>query len=601
VLWPEHGELKDQMNLWRWLNSWAVPKNERQATLAFFRRPTRKSKSGPGRSGYDPSFDVICFPPTYDPKRLTHPELILDQETLARHYASVPNLLGAIEPRWGSRFSLSIAKRIVRRLARHAAGRLDLDRSLIEKAWFFSVWTEVCTLIPARRLARHLARLAQGELILIPIRSTDIRCLSYWGENGLEPFYLSAALRRLGAKPLLWLTNPVVIADEPPPQSLTLQFSLDPGMWPRAAWPAPTGLGGVALALAGVRGYARLLSQHPLGLKIGTVFRRTLPDATLLVDCAPLPKIALTCEARQIGRQEERIFIYSPRNDELRLDDQFVALIGATSKSAAQRASDLANEFELNEAYVCDHLFFESALIAHAVRARGGAVFLWPHSSNAAHALMYEEGDVAAVRCTTNSSARVWSGRLPDTLCVVQSDLILQPCAGPRASTPGDPLTIVVFASVHALLRMPFVDRRGHEDSYRRLFRALKDMAPQVRILFKPKWESTEWLRGVLGPSIVFEETNSTALELDEPNMIYMTVSYGSTALLEGLGRGIPCMIVREAAVEDYTGIDPAFVPITTVEDVVAQVERCKNPADYDALTRRELIWYAQETNFGSA
>jgi hypothetical protein len=73
-------------------------------------------------------------------------------------------------------------------------------------------------------------------------------------------------------------------------------------------------------------------------------------------------------------------------------------------------------------------------------------------------------------------------------------------------------LTIVIFASVHALQRMPFVDRRGHEDSYRRLFQALTDLAPQARILFKPKWESTEWLRGVVGPSAAFEETTRTPL-----------------------------------------------------------------------------------------
>jgi hypothetical protein len=135
--------------------------------------------------------------------------------------------------------------------------------------------------------------------------------------------------------------------------------------------------------------------------------------------------------------EEERIFIYSARNDGLRLDDQFVDLMGGTTKGAAQRASDLANQLELNEAYVCDHLSFESALIAHAVRARGGEVFLWPHSSNAAHPLMYEEGDVAAVRCTTNSSARVWSARLPGTPCVVQSDLILRPCAARVPQRPG--------------------------------------------------------------------------------------------------------------------------------------------------------------------
>ena len=81
--------------------------------------------------------------------------------------------------------------------------------------------------------------------------------------------------------------------------------------------------------------------------------------------------------------------------------------------------------------------------------------------------------------------------------------------------------------------------------------------------------------------------------------MIYVTVSYGSTALLEGLSRGIPCMIVREVPVEDYTEIDPAFAPIGTVEEIVAQIKRCADPAEYDALTRRELAWYARETTFG--
>jgi len=257
------------------------------------------------------------------------------------------------------------------------------------------------------------------------------------------------------------------------------------------------------------------------------------------VPTAP-PKIVLTCRAHRIGPTKETIFIYSPRNAGLRLDDQFVGLMAATTKDAAQRAFDLGNQFEQNEA--CDHLFFESAVIAQAVRARGGKVFLWPHSSNAGHPLMYAKGDVAAVRCTTNSSARVWSARLPGTPCAVQSNLILQPCSAPRPSTPGAPLTVVIFASVHVLRRMPFVDRRGHEDSYRRLLKARTDLAPQVRALFKPRWKSTEWLRGVVGPSAVFEETTRTPLELDEPNMIFVTVSYGSTALLEGLGRGIPCI-----------------------------------------------------------
>jgi hypothetical protein len=34
------------------------------------------------------------------------------------------------------------------------------------------------------------------------------------------------------------------------------------------------------------------------------------------------------------------------------------------------------------------------------------------------------------------------------------------------------------------------------------------------------------------------------------------------------------------------------------VEEIVAHIKRCTDPAEYDALAQRELAWYARETNF---
>lgn len=87
-------------------------------------------------------------------------------------------------------------------------------------------------------------------------------------------------------------------------------------------------------------------------------------------------------------------------------------------------------------------------------------------------------------------------------------------------------------------------------------------------------------------------------MAIERPNLIYVTVSFGSTALLEGLSRGIPCMIVREFPIEDYTGIDPKFIPVADVKAIVDQIAQCRDLGKLEALARRELAWYARETRF---
>ena len=110
------------------------------------------------------------------------------------------------------------------------------------------------------------------------------------------------------------------------------------------------------------------------------------------------------------------------------------------------------------------------------------------------------------------------------------------------------------------------------------------------------------------GQSAAFEETIAElrCRSLDEPNMIFVTVSATARPppLLEGRwaegSRTVP-LFAKFPSVEDYTAIDPAFAPIGKVAEIVAQIERCKDPAEFDALTWRELVWYARETCFAAA
>lgn len=573
-----------------------------KATLLSFLSQASIDAQNHKGNGSKSAFDLLCLPEDFDARSLTRSELFLDSAAIARHYATVRRPLGAIDPRWGIRFSLNITQRIVRRLARRAAHAAGLDPRLLEKAWFFALWSELCVLVPARHLARHLARVANGELIVIPIASTTFHYLGHWHANAVEPLYLAYELRRRGAHVVLCAAEAVAVSKTPLGTKVTFEFKPHPGCWQKALRTAPETLpqSRSAVVLSGIRSYTQLLAEQPGALKIESPFAPVgvAYDLGLLSERQVPLSMRMSLLPRKMAGAPEALSIFAAPSSKVDLVQQIVACLSSPTQAALSRTLEVIDRYGLDEAHVCDHLFFESAITAYAMRARGGKVILWPHSSNAGNPLMYDEGDVDAIRCTTRSAARAWAARLPKTPCRVQPELIPQPCKEPRSLKSGAPVTVVVFAGAHALSRMPILDRRRHEESYRKLFARLADLRPGVRTIFKAKtiWEPVEWLRDLLGPDIPLEETTLPPLQLDQPNMIFLTVSFGSTALLEGLSRGISCMIVREFPLEDYTGLDPAHIPIGSVDDIIAKIIACRDLKTLDALTRQELAWYVTET-----
>ena len=531
----------------------------------------------------------------------------LDDNAITTHLTQFSQKIGAIDTRWGTRFSLGLARRVSERFGKRFANRLGLPWDTVADAWFFPIWAELCTLVPARHLARRLARTSAGKPVLIPLRSDVARYLPYWDANELLPFYVAATLQRLGTPVAFICTGEEQLRAARTAGSISLRFE------PHEAWashvafdPDRTPQRRQFLVTAGIRGVNHILPGLTARTNIECSFAvaGALPpfDSTIadphysatgmkIKVQAPRPSARLPLPAAYLSGT-------MPHAD---LAEWLVAAIGKKTKAAAIRAAELVSRHKYPEAHVCDHLFFELAIITHAVRAVGGQVVVWPHSSNAVHVEARRAGSIDRINCITHSAAKKWKSRFPDVPCEIHSQLMLRPCAGPRPLMPSSPLTIVIIAGSHSLGRLPVLDQKQHAESYRQLFAGLGDPSCKMRAILKPKppWESSEWLRGIAGPFGAIEETTEPLNRIEAANLLYLSVSFGSTGLLEGLGRGIPCMIVRDFPVEDYTALDRDNFPIGSAEFILSELRRCRDDFAYlEALTERQLEWYKNETDF---
>ncbi len=521
--------------------------------------------------------------------------LVLDDAAFARHLAALHGRVGAMPAHIGSRFTQRAAQRLAARLAARYAARLGMRAEALADAWYFSIWSELCTLIPLRHLARRVAREAAGAVVVIPLAPGPRHYLTFWNPSGLEPFFLAAELRRRG--------TPVAFTSSAPGQSGTMTLRLSP----HPAWKVPTlprperRVGAAAVVPAGMRGVDEALSRIPDPLLVASSFAVPTPcDFGVADPRVELPEVALTLRCAPASILD-RPYALTGDADPASLDlgAWLFDVLGPATAAAAAEARRQVEARGVTEAHVCDHMFWESAIVAHAVREAGGLVTLWPHSSNALHVAARHPGELGRINCATRSASRAWQARFPEVPCTIVSQTILKPCTAPRALTPGQPVTVVVVAGSHSLNRLPVIDHDGHAESYRRLFRGLA-AAPGLRFVCKakPPWESIEWLQSLAGAAPVLDEIDEAPARIDLPNLIYVSVSFGSTALLEGLGRGIPCMIVREIPVEDYTAIGPDVFPVGSVDMVLARLRECRDFSAFRAMTEAQLAWYAQETHF---
>jgi hypothetical protein len=76
-----------------------------------------------------------------------------------------------------------------------------------------------------------------------------------------------------------------------------------------------------------------------------------------------------------------------------------------------------------------------------------------------------------------------------------------------------------------------------------------------------------------------------------------MSISMTSTAILEGIPRGIPGVTVRDVLIDETPYYDPEFVPRLTSDKVVGFIENLNSKAAMDDLRERQRTWFERETD----
>jgi tetratricopeptide (TPR) repeat protein len=538
----------------------------------------------------------------------------LSRQTITRRLGIISERLGAIHTSRGMRSLKRAAWLLAKQYADAYQRSPHLPANVLAQAVQFHFMTELATLLPIRHIARRLAYENVGTPIFVELPSRDIRCLKYWTDNEMEPLFLYVELRRCGANAILVLPEDeehAAIADS---KGFALRFALDLSWERTASLPLTSGAKGrAAIIPAGIRGLDRVIassndshlfpSAHVINPRpysarhqvatitfTDTIYPPDLQDNQLRVAFKSGP--SLICGEKQDAQ------VYVAKDLDLNLFSNLDRLWGETLAQMANAAVDQVDKHAIEEAHVCDHHFLESTLMEHAVVRAGGKITVWPHSTNPVDYKSRCPRDTSRIVCITKSSQQIWKAHLPDVPVEIRSDLMLPAPSVPRQYDPHKPLTVVVIGGGSLMGRLPALSLGRHRESYRQLFLGLQTLGSAVNIVFKPKgvWlETVAWLHRVLNGQVPFQVASTHPLHIDFPNMVFVTVSFGSSALLEGMSRGIPALIVRNFPVADYTTIDTQIVPAKTTGEIIDELRTLASPERWQQMVKAQMEYYRSE------
>ncbi|QXC52257.1 hypothetical protein KHC17_24060 (plasmid) [Agrobacterium salinitolerans] len=562
--------------------------------IKFIKRNTLASDLIKSRPNDD--LKIILFKNNAFPEK--HNKLLfLDRTMMDSLYEESEFRVGSFNPSRGTDIALNISNRLSQWLAKRASANAE-ESTALSMAWLFVVWTEIATILPSRHLARFIYKKFGHTPILIPIDHPKVTCLRHWAHNELEPLILAVELKRRGAKVFLTSHSPD-FGETFLNNGAKLQFVADPNWWSsRVTSIDQRKRFRKVFCSTGIRDSAKVLGLIGEAAILGNTTNPSTGDDLYLwrEDDNPT-EISIQFE-RATDHQD--YVIYTNKGTVPKLTDCFLRFLAPLSRTAWQNACEAVATSEIKEAHVCDHIFFESALINNAVTLSGGTVNIWPHSSNACQVRYQNTDMISRVMVVTESAKRAWSAAVSPQLVDVNSELMLEyPCRSSRYEV-GKSVNVIFFAGAHQLNRMPTLDCKAHEKALRSYFLALSQLPECFQLHIKPKnyWEDAGWLAKFLPPNHSFLFTSETARELNLSNMVFTSVSMGSSALLEGIGRGIPALIARDFALQDYTSLDAEHMQVGNVDFVVGQIKQCINQDHYEMLVNLNLGWYMEETHF---
>ncbi len=521
---------------------------------------------------------------------------------------------------------LKRAREVSAEYARRFADRPLLEADALGEAVLFFVFHELCLYEPMKRLAEDIAAQDDSSPVFIEGPTDTYRYIDGYSFSDFDVLYLYFELRRRGVNAFLCRYH-----HGDPPSKPKLRFV--PGvrsLLPRGEVQRTSdSTNPRVLVPAGIRSVRRVVGAlgQTLVYSSGSVVKEFAYDRSLRQQFPIEPQASFHPSLTQLPEfrfdlwpaavlhgvplhpadglePTARIEVSAELGgDWLTWLDRALHdyLSGLSARAFAQVAAR-----EIEEVHVCDHLFTDAVLFANAVKANGGRVVLWPHSANPVHVNERRAESFDEVHAVTQAGCEQWRKRFPEMKVTHSPSVMLDP---PTRNTRVDeslPLSVVIIGGRSVLRHMPILDRDLHEKSYRDLFAGLEKLKKKhsLNVFFKPRGHTGEhemWLAQLIGSSDQWERVLEHPLRMDLPNMLFVSVSMGSSALLEGLSRGIPGLVVRDFPVRDYTTLDADTFPTGRVGEMLDTIAACCRPGGYEALLEHELKYYATELEVGEA
>jgi len=556
---------------------------------------------------------------------------LITEEWISENLRLIGDRIGHVDASWGGRFSRLVARRMSYRFAQQFHERVAMEVGALADAVYHIFSTELSHVIPLRHLARKIAAARRDDVVMIKLRSTDLAYLNYWADCDLEPLYIYAELVRLKVPALLVLDQRGSGDDlhAAMSRSTTLRFSPSQ-RWRRKSsvhhdgsiatqrdvLVVPDSIRGIEKIVERLKGAHVLTSTSIVLARPYSTCNPVAPipfTATLYEHDLPLEEfgVELAGEAIAVCRTHtgERRYAQLQASSEPVPTNLFNWLFRALERPLAQlsrSAQQLVERDRIRHVHIADHLGFESSIVAAAVRRAGGKVTLWPHGSAPVHNNLRRPDEVDEVVCMVRSAEPVLRQSYPGAKVSRMPELMFEAPGStsllPARQSAARRLSVVIIGGVFTMGRMPRLRMSSQVDSYKSLFKALRRLQPDVDVYYKGKGaieEGLSWLDDLSDAHYSWPVAMNHPVELDLPNMVYLSVTFGSSALMEGIGRGVPGMIVRDFPVEDYTLIDPGVIPVGTTPQIVAAIEQCLDHDHRMALISRQMAYYAQETRLG--
>ena len=501
-----------------------------------------------------------------------------------------------------------------------------LPAEALSDAVLFLLVHEVSLYEPMERLAADIAAEADTSPVFIESPTDEYAYLDGYPFSHFDVLYLYFALRRRGANAFVCrLYNDTA----PDPSSITFRPGVR-SLLPSAVVEEPTGKRhSSAVIPAGIRSVRRVVEtlDSPLVFSSGEVIEepdydrstqdkpKTGAEISIHPEISNLPTFTFdlrtlaTLRRVPVGPQDDSTEQATIEVSDAIGGDWFLWLDRAlhtylAAISANAHAAIASHGIE--EAHVADHLFADASLFASAVKRNGGRVVLWPHSANPVHVNERRSGSFDEVHAVTRAGCDEWRRRFPDVEIIHSPSTMLDPPTREGRIDAAMPLSVIVFGGRSIYRHMPMLNQTLHEASHRTFFTGLQELQTRhaIDVYFKPRGRTGDeemWLSEIVGATASWNRVLEHPKRLDLPNMLFVSISMGSSALLEGLSRGIPGCVVRDFPVRDYTTLDDKAIPTGPSRAMLDIVASCLRPGGYEQLLERELVYYAAELETGES